>query len=189
MIDSLIIKDIELLIYLNNLGTEQWDGFWVFITNKYSSIPLYLFLIYASYRYFGVKKTIAIIVSALLVITLSDQTSQFFKYHFMRIRPCSDEAIIPHIRMVLDRCSGGYSYFSAHAANSMGIAGFFSLVLRRKLPMLQLILIFWAITVAYSRIYLAVHFPADVFTGLFFGGTYAVILYSLYKKVAVKFLD
>jgi len=35
MFDTLIDKDIELLIFLNNLGTVQWDGFWLFITNKF----------------------------------------------------------------------------------------------------------------------------------------------------------
>ena len=189
MIDSLIVKDIELLIYLNNLGTEQWDGFWIFITNKYSSIPLYLFLIYTSYKHFGSKKTVAIVVSVLLVIALSDQTSQFFKYNFMRLRPCWDEDIMPQIRMVLDKCGGKYSYFSAHAANSMAIASFFSLLLRRKMPILQIFLIFWAVTVAYSRVYLAVHFPGDIITGLFFGVLYACIMYFIYKKVDAKFFS
>ena len=112
MIDSLIAKDIELLIFLNNLGTEQWDGFWLLVTNKFSAIPLYLFLIWISYKHFGLKKTIFIVVGALLTVALSDQTSQFFKYHFMRLRPCWDEDIIPNIRMVKESCGGKYSYFS-----------------------------------------------------------------------------
>lgn len=188
MIDSLIAKDIELLIFLNNLGTEQWDGFWVFITNKYSSIPLYLFLIYLSYKHFGFKKTLALVVSTLIVVTLSDQTSQLFKYHFMRLRPCLTEDIIPQIRMVLPKCTGKYAFFSAHSANAMAVAGFFSLSLRHKMPGLQFFLILWAVTVAYSRVYLAMHFPADIITGLFFGGLYSVIVYFFYKKFEAKYL-
>ena len=188
MIDSLIAKDIELLIFLNNLGTEEWDGFWVVVTNKFSSIPLYLFLIWLSYKQFGLKKTVAIVIGCLLVVTLSDQTSQFFKYHFMRLRPCWDEDIIPHIRMVLDKCGGKYSYFSAHAANAMAVAGFFSLVLKSKLPKLPYFLMIWAVFVAYSRVYLAVHFPADILTGLFFGGIYSLIVYGIFRKVEAKFL-
>ena len=58
MLDAFINKDIELLIFLNNLGTTQWDGFWLFITNKYSAIPLYVLLLFFSYKYYGLKKTI-----------------------------------------------------------------------------------------------------------------------------------
>ena len=53
MIDEIIQKDIELLIYLNNLGTAQWDGFWLFMSNKYSAIPLYLLLLYFTHKQFG----------------------------------------------------------------------------------------------------------------------------------------
>lgn len=189
MIDSIIEKDIELLIFLNNLGTEQWDGFWLVVTNKYSAVPLYLFLIYTSYKNFGLKKTIGIVIGVLLVVLLSDQTSQFFKYHYMRLRPCWDEDIIPQIRMVTESCGGKYSYFSAHAANAMAVAGFFSLVLRTKLPKLPVLLIIWAFFVAYSRVYLAVHFPADILTGLFFGAVYSCLIYFIYKKVGAKFFS
>ncbi len=189
MIDSLIAKDVELLIFLNNLGTEQWDGFWLLVTNKYSSIPLYLFLIFLSYKQFGLKKTFLIVIGALIVVTLSDQTSQFFKYHFMRLRPCWDEEIIPYIRMVKESCGGKYSYFSAHAANAMAVAGFFSLVLKSKFPKLPYVLLIWAVFVAYSRVYLAVHFPADIITGLFFGGLYSCIVYFFYKKAATKYFS
>ena len=189
MLDSIISKDIELLIFLNNLGTEQWDGFWMVVTNKFSAVPLYLFLIWISYKKFGSKKTLAIVIAVLLVVVLSDQTSQLFKYHFMRLRPCWDETIAPEIRMVLDKCGGKYSYFSAHAANAMAVAGFFSLVLRRSVPKLPVLLIIWALFVAYSRVYLAVHFPADILTGLFVGGVYSILVYGIFKKVEVKLLS
>lgn len=189
MIDSLIAKDIELLIFLNNLGTERWDGFWLVMTNKYSAIPLYLFLIWASYKQFGFKKTSVIVVGVLLTVTFSDQTSQFFKYYFMRLRPCWDENIIPHIRMVKESCGGRYSYFSAHAANAMAVAGFFSLVLKNKLPKLPVLLMIWATVVAYSRVYLAVHFPADIITGLFFGAMYAFLVFFIFKKIDAKYLS
>lgn len=187
MLDTLINKDIELLIFLNNLGTVQWDGFWLFMTNKFSAIPLYLLLLFFSYKLFGVKKTIVIVVLIALLITVSDQTSNAFKYGFKRLRPCHDESITNLIRLVKSSCGGRYSYFSAHAANSMAIAVFFGLLFKNKLKYVLPILIIWAFIVAYSRIYIGVHFPLDVFTGLLFGSFYGLLFYGILQLLFKKY--
>lgn len=188
MLDSLIGKDIELLIYLNNLGTLQWDGFWLFVTNKFSAIPLYFLLLFFTYKEYGLKKTLFAILFVVLLITVSDQTSNLFKYGFKRLRPCHDENIAHLIRLVKERCGGMYAYFSAHAANAMAIAVFFGLLLKKKIPYLFLILVLWALLVGYSRIYIGVHFPLDVVTGMFFGLIYAIIFYNLFKLISKKLL-
>ena len=189
MFDSLISKDIELLIYLNNLGTVQWDSFWLFITNKFSAIPLYFLLLFLTYKQYGFKKTIAVILFVILLISISDQTSNLFKYGFKRVRPCHDENISHLIRLVKERCGGLYAFFSAHAANSMAIAVFFGLLLKPRLKYLFPILIFWALMVAYSRVYIGVHFPLDVITGVFIGTLYATICYKLLQLFLKKFIN
>jgi len=188
MIDSLINNDIEFFLFLNNLGTTQWDGFWLFITNKFSAIPLYIILLFFSYKYYGLKQTLIVLVGVGIVITLSDQTSNLFKYGFKRLRPCHDESILNLVRLVKSSCGGKFSYFSAHASNSMAVAVFFGLLLKKHLKHIFLILVLWALMVGYSRIYIGVHFPLDVLTGIFFGGLYAVVVYNLLKIVAKKLL-
>ena len=186
MLDSILTKDIELLIYLNNLGTTQWDSFWLVITNKFSAIPLYVLLLYFTYKQFGVKKTILVILFIIILITVSDQTSNLFKYSFKRLRPCHNENIAHLVRVVKERCGGLYAFFSAHAANSMAIAIFFGLLLRNKLKYIFPLLIIWALLVSYSRIYIGVHFPLDVLTGMFFGAIYALISYKLISLIIDK---
>jgi len=188
MIESIIDKDIELLIFLNNLGTSQWDGFWLFVTNKFSAIPLYIILLYLVFKYYGLKKTIVLLLFVILLITFSDQTSNLFKYGFKRLRPCHDENIADLIRLVKARCGGLYSYFSAHASNAMAIAVFFSLLLKDKLKYLPYFLIIWALVVAYSRVYIGVHFPLDILTGIVIGGVYATLSYKLFKLFERKIL-
>jgi len=188
MFDSLIGKDIELLIYLNNLGTVQWDGFWLFITNKYSSIPLYLMLLYFTYNYYGIKKTIIAVLFVAAFITFTDQTSNLFKYGFKRLRPCHDENISHLVRLVGNRCGGLYSFFSAHASNVMAIAVFFGLLLKSKLKYVFPFLVLWAFLVAYSRVYIGVHFPLDVITGMLFGLLYGALFYKLFSTFVKKFI-
>ncbi|MDD3721820.1 MAG: phosphatase PAP2 family protein [Lutibacter sp.] len=187
MIDSLIDKDIALLIYLNNLGTTNWDGFWLFISNKFSAIPLYLLLLFFTYKQFGLKKTFVSILFVVLLIVAADQTGNLFKYGFKRLRPCHNEDISHLIRLVGGRCGGLYGYFSAHAANSMAIAVFFGLLLKSKLKYLFSILIIWALMVSYSRIYLGVHFPLDVLTGMLFGLIYGTLFNVFFKAFLKKF--
>ncbi|RXP47066.1 phosphatase PAP2 family protein [Lutibacter sp. HS1-25] len=189
MLDILIQKDIELLIFLNNLGTTQWDGFWLFITNKFSAIPLYLLLLYFSYKYYGFKKTMVVLVFVALLITVTDQTSNLFKYGFKRLRPCHDDTIAHLVRLVKATCGGRFSYFSAHAANSMAIAIFFGMLFKKQLKYLLPILIFWSLLVSYSRIYIGVHFPLDVLTGIFIGGFYGFLCCFLLKQVFKKYFE
>jgi undecaprenyl-diphosphatase len=189
MINSLIEKDIELLIYLNNLGTQQWDSFWLIVTNKFSAIPLYILLLYFTYKQVGLKKTVIVVIFVLLLIAITDQTSNLFKYGFQRLRPCHNQDISNLIRLVGKRCGGLYSYFSAHAANSMAIAVFFGMLLKAYATYFRILLIIWALLVAYSRVYIGVHFPLDVITGIIFGILYGTIFYKLVILFIRKFMN
>ncbi|MFD1292685.1 phosphatase PAP2 family protein [Lutibacter holmesii] len=188
MIDSLINYDVELLIFLNNLGTTKWDGFWLFMTNKYSAIPLYILLLFFTYKYYGFKKTIVVLVFIALLIAVSDQTSNLFKYGFKRLRPCHNETIQPLIRLVKASCGGKYSYFSAHAANSMAIAIFFGMLFKKQQRFLLSVLVLWALIVAYSRVYIGVHFPLDILTGVFFGSVYGFLFYTIANLFLKKYI-
>jgi undecaprenyl-diphosphatase len=184
--EFLLDKDITLFIYLNNLGTVQWDGFWLFISNKFSAIPLYLFLLFLSYKKFGLKSTLLLLLVIVLLITASDETSNLFKNYFKRLRPCHDESIAHLARLVQARCGGLYAFFSAHASNSMAIAVFFGLLLKKNYKYLFLLLLFWAIMVGYSRVYLGVHFPLDVLTGMALGAIYALLFHQLFTWITNK---
>lgn len=189
MLDQILQYDTQLFLFLNNLGDGSWDGFWKLITEKYSSIPLYLVLLYLVYQNFKLKGTLLILVCVALMITASDQLANLFKYVlFQRPRPCRVEALQDQMRFIADTC-GRYGYFSAHASSSMAVAVFVGLLFKEKYRYLTFILLVWAIVIAYSRIYLGVHYPLDIITGMFFGGILGGLFYTLQQKLAVKIIS
>ena len=177
--------DKELFLYLNNLGSEQWDWMWVAISDKWMAIPLYAVLLFLIYKKFGFKPTILTLVVITLLITATDQLANLFKHGFERPRPCRQEGIMEYARFVAVRC-GSFGYFSAHAANSTGVAVFLSLLFKKHYPRLFIFLMLWAVVVSYSRIYLGVHYPGDVITGIFVGALFGYLFYLLWKYLARK---
>ena len=178
MLEYLIETDKQLLCSLNRWGTPEADSLWLVITNELSSIPLYAFLLYLCFKYFHWKRVLLILVFIALLITTTDQLANVFKHGFQRLRPCHDESLIGQMRMVI--CGGKYGFFSAHAANTMAIAVFFSYLLRKNARYIVTLLLCWSVIVSYSRIYLGVHFPGDVLVGWIFGILLATLYYFLF---------
>ncbi|NER12218.1 phosphatase PAP2 family protein [Leptobacterium flavescens] len=188
MLEELIRYDKELFLFLNNLGTENWDGFWMFMTNKWASIPLYFVLLLICLKKTGWKATLIIVVAVALMITATDQLANAFKYGVARLRPCHDDTIFDKMRLVKSYCGGKYGYFSAHAANSFTVVTFFSLVLRPYIKWFPILLLVWGLIVSYSRIYIGVHFPLDIITGISFGLLIGWLFYVLRNYAQKKII-
>ncbi len=180
--EKLIDADKNLFIYLNGLGNENWDSFWMAVTNAQSWIPLFVLFLYLIYRFLGWKKTMALVILVALMITFSDQFANLIKYSVGRLRPNRDPEINTFIRILKNNRS--FSFFSAHAGTSMAVTTFIYFTLREKISYAWLFFI-WPIFFAYSRIYVGVHFPLDIFAGAIFGFLTGLLFY----KVSVTLLD
>lgn len=187
MMERLIELDHELFLYLNNLGAPQWDWLWLAISDKWMAIPLYAILLFLIYRKFGLKETLISVVVIALLITATDQLANLFKHGFQRSRPCRQEGVMEFARFIAERC-GRYGYFSAHASNSAGVAIFLGLLFRKQFPKLIYILLVWSTFVAYSRIYLGVHYPGDILTGIAIGVIFGLLFYKLQRYLVSRFI-
>jgi len=183
MIDTLAQLDKEIFLYLNNLGNATWDGFWLVVTNKWASIPLYFGLLILLYKFLTLREFFIVIGSIVLLILCTDQTANFFKDNFQRLRPCN----LPYEDRSVARC-GKFGFFSAHAASSMALAIFIGFSLKAYNKYILPGLIIWSLMLGYSRIYLGVHYPGDVLVGLSFGLFYGALFFYLNKYITFYYM-
>ena len=189
MLDQLLQLDKDLFIFLNSLGNSSWDGFWLVVTNKLTFIPLYAILLFLIYKKLGLKSLLLLILVVVAMITFTDQITNLFKYIIAkRPRPCREDDLQHVIRFVAGGC-GRYGFFSGHSANSMAAAVFAGLLLRPYYKNLIFILLFWSATVAYSRIYVGVHYPLDIVCGLAFGGLSGFLFYKFQIYLRKRFIS
>lgn len=184
MLETLLQKDTELLIFLNNLGSEQWDGFWLALTNQFHWSPLFAFILFLLFKNFGWKHTLLLIVFIAGLVAFSDQFTNFIKHSFERLRPCNTEGVANQLRQFSYK-PGGYSFYSGHAALSTTFSVFIYLLLRKHTKYLFLLFIF-PLLFGYSRVYLGVHYPLDITVGYMMGIFWGSLFYQLQKLLRLS---
>lgn len=183
LIQILTDFDTQLLLSANCHHCEAMDNFMEIFSWKWTWVPFYASFLYVMLRNFSWKVTLTCLLVIALLITISDQTaSHLLRPWIQRMRPSNPEnPISPMIHLVDNYRSGAYGFPSAHSTNAWSLTFFAIYLVRRRF--LTWFMVMWALLTCYSRVYLGVHYPGDLFVGMLIGLACATLVYYLFQRL------
>lgn len=175
--------DFQVLQWFNGSNNVILDQLALVLTSGFTWIPLYVVLFIVVMRNNETMMQIGLVVgAALLCILFADGFSDgIIKPLAERWRPSNDPLVKYSVQVVDNLRMKDYSFCSAHAANTMSIAVFFSLLVRSRI--LTITMIVWSLVNCWTRLYLGVHYPLDIATGLLLGSVVGFLVYLLYHRM------
>lgn len=178
--------DMQVLSLFNGSDNIMLDQMVQILTSGLTWIPLYVMLFFVVMRNNETMGQIALVVgSAIFCVLFADGlVDGIIKQLAERWRPSNDPTFKYMVQVVDDIRLKGYSFCSAHAANTMSLAVFFSLLIRSK--MLTITLVIWSLINCWTRLYLGVHYPSDILCGMIIGIIVGILVYLLYYKINLR---
>lgn len=195
--DYLIHIDQQWLLAINGWHSEWADILMWYISKSTTWLPLYALLVGLIVYRFGILspslckegrrgssllRVLIILAGFAVAVGVSDFVSSgIIKPWVCRLRPTHEPALAGMLHLVNGYTGGLYGFVSSHAANTMACALLFALLYRNKYATVGLML--WVALNCYSRMYLGVHYPADIIGGLAIGAMMATLTYGMVRRL------
>ena len=157
---------------------------WILFSDKKVWYVMYAVLAVLLFVRAGWKKALVVLLSVALTVLACDQFANLIKDSVARLRPVWDNWMMAGGLHRLEGRGNFYGFFSAHAANSFGVAacvleGFREVDKKRNYRGMAWLLFSWAALVSISRIFVGKHFLGDVLVGTIVGLLFGWIIGKL----------
>lgn len=180
MIDTFQQIDNKILLFINSHHNSFFDGVMWFASGKISWLPLYAFIIILLITKFKKTAWLMILLIVPLIITSGMFTSFILKPLTGRLRPSHQPGLENLLHYVNNYRGGLYSFPSSHASSFFALVTYLCLITAKKIKWFPYLLVPVALLVSYSRMYLGVHYPSDVFCGALLGGFLGWVFSKIY---------
>jgi undecaprenyl-diphosphatase len=168
MLETLKTIDENIFLYLNSQHNSFFDQLMWLFSDRIFWIPLYAWFLWMMYKKYP-KHYWTVIVAVVLMIVVSDQLCNLAKLIVLRPRPSQEPHLQSLVHIVNGYRGGMYGFYSSHASNAFSVAFFLITVLSGERKYIIPVCLSYAILTAYSRVYLGVHYPGDIFAGAIIG--------------------
>ncbi|PVX50136.1 phosphatase PAP2 family protein [Hallella colorans] len=185
-LESIIEFDQQLLLWFNGSDSLFLDRMSDMLTWGFTWTPLFLALFFLVVKNNETMPQIVLVTccAGLCILLADGMADGIVKPLVARPRPAMD----PYLKYLVDVVDGhrgsGFSFFSAHAANTMSLAVFFSMLVRNRL--FTVVMVLWSLLNCWTRLYLGLHYPVDIVCGLLWGIVSGLISYMVYHKFYYK---
>lgn len=183
--------DQLLSLKINSWDSSLTDPIWQFFSNIPVWIPMYVLIVGCLIWRLGWKKGLVFVLAATATFGFCDQFANFIKDLVGRPRPLNDPFMVEHGLNILDGTTKSFSFFSAHAANSFGLATCTYIGFRQDTRLryrgYAWWMFFWASMVSISRVFVGKHYLGDVIVGIIVGAAAGYIFATIAKLISVRY--
>ena len=183
--------DQLLSLKINSWDSSVTDPIWQFFSNIPVWIPMYVLIVGCLIWRLGWKKGLVFVLAATATFGFCDQFSNFIKDLAGRPRPLNDPFMVEHGLNILDGTTKSFSFFSAHAANSFGLATCTYIGFRQDTRLryrgYAWWIFFWASMVSICRVFVGKHYLGDVIVGIIVGAAAGYLFATIAKLISVRY--
>lgn len=182
MLEEILFYERDLFLFLNGSSSKLLDAIMWLFSGAIMWLPVGAFFLFSLTYKRNYKEWLPVFIAIGLVILFCDGfSSHICKPIFERFRPTHHPLFMDEVKTLFGYRGGRYGFISGHATNFFGFATLSALILKNRTY--TIIIYVWAALIAYSRVYLGVHFISDIVAGATAGVVLGAVVYQIYKVI------
>lgn len=191
--DRIVAADRSAFLAINGHHSPALDSLMWYVSDLRLWLPAYvLFLVLIKVRWGWRGLWWSLPVVALMILCTDTGSVLLFKNTVQRLRPSHAQDLVGLVHLLngpdgKPYMGGQFGFVSSHATNHFGIASFMIGVLQWRPVWSAVLLLLWASIIAYSRVYIGVHYPGDVIVGALYGALVGLIAFRLFLFLHQRF--
>lgn len=186
MFKRLLDWDRDLLVFINGLGGDTSDSFWIIVTDATTWIPLFILFIVLLFKNYPSKQAWFMTGNAIVLLFVVLGVTLATKEGIARMRPMNHPQLSTLLRIL--KQPSGFSFFSGHASSSFSLTTLMVLYLRDSFKWRYLFYV-WPVFFALSRLFVGVHYPVDILAGALIGASAGLLFYRAYTDIILPYIQ
>jgi undecaprenyl-diphosphatase len=190
--ETLEAWDRAIILAVNGWHHPWLDEIMWIVSGKLTWFPLWILFLVLAFKNLERKHFWIFLICALASIGIADLTAKLlFKDLIQRYRPSHNLLLLDQLHFYEEYAGtfyrgGNFGFISNHASNFFAILSWVTIVFWNKKRWFVYIMLFSAILVSYSRMYLGVHYLSDLIGGALWGIS---VSFLIYRFVYLKLLN